>query len=129
MEVERRLVLDANILIRAVLGRRVREIIAEHAGRVAFFTAEVAMQDAWHYLPGLLEKRGVAAEPAVAVLERLGGIVHAVGEDTYSPLRRTALARIEQRDPDDWPILATAIGTGVPTWTTDRIEIYLATDE
>lgn len=142
MEVERRLVLDANILIRAVLGRRVREIIAEHAGAAAFFASEVAFEDALRYLPTLLEKRGVAAEPALTVLERLGGIVHAVGEETYSPLRRTALARIEQRDPDDWPILATAIvlqcpiwtedqdffGTGVPTWTTDRVEIYLASD-
>lgn len=78
MEVERRLVLDANILIRAVLGRRVREIIADHADAAAFFAPEVAFKDALHYLPVLLEKRGVAAVPALAVLERLSGIVHAV---------------------------------------------------
>jgi len=42
------------------------------------------------------------------------------------------LPRIEARDPDDWPILATALvldwdffGAGVPTWTTDRVELYL----
>ncbi|MCA5894378.1 hypothetical protein LEP48_13625 [Isoptericola sp. NEAU-Y5] len=53
-----------------------------------------------------------------------------------------ALARIEMRDPDDWPILAVALmlecqvwtedndffGTGVPIWTTDRVGIYLADD-
>ncbi len=55
------------------------------------------------------------------------------------PFSGSALARIEQRDPDDWPILATALalecpiwtedndffGAGVPTWTTDRVELYL----
>jgi len=50
-------------------------------------------------------------------------------------------SRIESRDPDDWPILATALalecpiwtedqdffGAGVPTWTTDRVELSLRT--
>jgi len=121
----------------------VRELIAEHTERVAFFAPDVAFQEARRYLPALLEKRGIAAEPALAVLDRIESIVHAVGEDTYSALRGAALARIEQRDPDDWPILAAAIvlqcpiwtedqdffGTGVPTWTTDRVEIYLAAGE
>ena len=33
----RAIVLDANILIRAVLGKRVRELIVDNAGRVQFF--------------------------------------------------------------------------------------------
>jgi hypothetical protein len=43
VEIQRRLVLDANILIRAVLGRRVREVILDHADRAAFFAPEVAL--------------------------------------------------------------------------------------
>lgn len=37
MAAERQLVLDANILIRAVLGRRVRQIITDHAEHASFF--------------------------------------------------------------------------------------------
>lgn len=59
------LVLDANILIRAVLGVRVRQLIQDHAGAVQFFAPDVAYQDARKYLPGLLEKRGVASEAAI----------------------------------------------------------------
>ncbi|WP_054569558.1 PIN domain-containing protein [Frankia sp. R43] len=60
MEIQRRLVLDANILIRAVLGRRVRQIILDHSERVSFFAPEVAFADARRYLPTLLEKRASA---------------------------------------------------------------------
>lgn len=52
-------VLDANILIRAVLGRRVRELIDAYAAQgVRFFAPDVAFADAEKYLPPLLKKRG-----------------------------------------------------------------------
>ena len=41
----RRLVIDANIPIRAVLGRRVRELIARHCDAVAFYdTVEIYLR-------------------------------------------------------------------------------------
>jgi len=53
------IVLDANILIRAVLGRRVRQLIDAYAGQgVRFFAPDVAFDDAEKYLPPLLKKRG-----------------------------------------------------------------------
>lgn len=52
------IVLDANILIRAVLGRRVRELILENASTVKFFAPDVAYADARKYLPALLKKAG-----------------------------------------------------------------------
>lgn len=55
------IVLDANILIRAVLGKRVRELIWEKADTVKFFAPSIAYADARKYLPALLEKRGAAA--------------------------------------------------------------------
>lgn len=142
MAAERQLVLDANILIRAVLGRRVRQIITTHAERASFFAPEVAYEDATTYLPNLLVKRHLdvaATTAALSFLESLRGTVHPVPQDAYEFLRAAALSRIESRDPDDWPILATALaldcpiwtedqdffGAGVPTWTTDRVELYL----
>ena len=53
----RRLVLDANILVRAVLGKRVKDIIATHAVNAEFFAPEVAYDDAERYLPEILTKR------------------------------------------------------------------------
>jgi len=140
---ERLLVLDANILIRAVLGRRVRQIITAHAEMASFFAPDVAYDDASTYLPTLLAKRhldDVATSAALDFLEALRGTVHPVPQDAYEPHRAAALSRIQSRDPDDWPILATALaldspiwtedqdffGAGVPTWTTDRVELYLS---
>ena len=136
----RRLVIDANILIRAVLGRRVKETITSHAEDTDFFAPEVAFDDAEEHLPAVLTKfnRAGEIESALAFLNQLRDIVAAVPEDAYLDIKAEALARI-QRDPDDWPVLAVAMlldcpiwtedndffGTGVPTWTTDRIDIYL----
>ena len=134
------IVLDANILIRAVLGRRVRELIVENADVVQFFAPDVAYADARKYLPFLLEKRGVKSEPAMAVLDALESIVRPLELGVYEGLKIQALQRIAIRDADDWPVLACAMtigcpvwtedadffGSGVATWTSDRVELYLA---
>ena len=39
---DKAIVLDANILIRAVLGQRVRQLLLEHAQNVKFFALDVA---------------------------------------------------------------------------------------
>jgi predicted nucleic acid-binding protein len=60
--------------------------------------------------------------------------------DAYQGFEQEARQRLSERDLDDWPILATALalrcpiwtedrdffGTGVATWTTDRVELFLA---
>lgn len=132
------IVLDANILIRAVLGRRVRELIFENASTVKFFAPDVAYADARKYLPALLEKRGVLGSAAMTVLDGLEGIVQAIELELYAGMQQQALQRIAIRDANDWPVLACAMtigcpvwtedadffGTGVATWTTDRVEIF-----
>jgi len=136
---DRAIVLDANILIRAVLGKRVRDLIQAHAANVKFFAPDVAYADARKYLPALLTKRGVDPVPAMLVVDALERIVHAMDMEVYGGLQQQALRRIEMRDADDWPVLACAMvlgcpiwtedadffGTGVATWTTDRIALYL----
>jgi predicted nucleic acid-binding protein len=137
---DRALVLDANILIRAVLGKRVREIIVDNADKVQFFSPDVAYVDARKYLPSLLEKRGIDSESAMAVLNALETIVRPLEFGVYAGFKTQALERIATRDADDWPVLACAMaigcpvwtedadffGTGVATWTSDRVELYLA---
>jgi predicted nucleic acid-binding protein len=132
------IVLDANILIRAVLGRRVRDLILQNADTVKFFAPAIAYADARKYLPALLEKRGVRGATALAVLDNLATIVQIVDEELYVGMQVQALQRIAMRDADDWPVLACAMsidcpvwtedtdffGTGIATWTTDRIQLY-----
>jgi predicted nucleic acid-binding protein len=136
---DRSIVLDANIMIRAVLGKRVRELIVDSADRVQFFSPDVAYADARKYLPALLEKRGIQSESAMAVLDALETIVLPLELGVYADFKVQALQRIAMRDADDWPVLACAMtiacpvwtedadffGTGVATWTTDRVELYL----
>ncbi|MGA2325667.1 MAG: PIN domain-containing protein [Bryobacteraceae bacterium] len=52
----RALVVDANILVRAVLGKRVREVMEAHAGNVSFFIPEVAYCEAEEHLAALVVK-------------------------------------------------------------------------
>lgn len=134
------IVLDANILIRAVLGQRVRQLLLEHAATVKFFSPDVAYADARKYLPALLEKRGVNSAAALRVLDTLEAMVLPLEFDLYAGLQHQALQRIAMRDADDWPVLACAMtlgcpvwtedadffGTGVATWTSDRVVLYLA---
>ena len=134
------IVLDANILIRAVLGKRVRELIFGNLQTVKFFAPDIAYADARKYLPALLKKRGVDATAAVLVLDRLEGIVQSIDVELYDGMQLQALQRIAARDADDWPVLACAMtlgcpvwtedadffGTGVATWTSDRVELYFA---
>jgi len=90
VEIQRRLVLDANILVRAVLGRRVRQIITDHTDRVAFFAPAAAYADARKHLPTLLDKRFRDAEAvatALVVLDRIEAVVHSVAEETYATQR------------------------------------------
>ncbi len=56
----KRLVLDANILIRAVLGARVRSLIELYCERVAFFVAEAGFEEAEDYLAEIAPARGIA---------------------------------------------------------------------
>lgn len=133
------IVLDANILIRAVLGRRVRQLIDTYAALgVRFFAPDLAFADAEKYLPPLLKKRAKPDDVAEA-LGYLRGIIEPVTPEIYAVFESEARLRLRGRDEDDWPVLASALGlacgvwtedadffgTGIEAWTTSRIEIFL----
>lgn len=133
------IVLDANILIRAVLGRRVRELIDTYAAQgVRFFAPDTAFADAEKYLPPLLKKKGKPNDLSAA-LGYLRGLIEPIGPDVYAVFESEARLRLRGRDETDWPVLACALGlacglwtedadffgTGIAVWTTSRIEIFL----
>ncbi|MEY3828139.1 MAG: hypothetical protein RLZZ148_2967 [Cyanobacteriota bacterium] len=93
-----------------------------------FLTPDVCLDDAEEYIPKIAASKGLDL-----VLVREG----------FERYQSEAIKRIKQRDIDDWPILATALlfncpiwtedqdffGTGVPTWTSDRVHLYFHSEE
>ncbi|MGO9318165.1 MAG: PIN domain-containing protein [Terracidiphilus sp.] len=134
------IVLDANILIRAVMGRRVRQLLEEYTSReVRFYAPDVAYADAEKYLPSLLRKRGKSDADVLSSLQYLQHLVEPVDREFYSAFEDESRQRLRGRDESDWPVLATALalscpiwtedadffGTGIAIWTSSRVEIYL----
>ncbi len=133
------IVIDANILVRAVLGERVRNLITEHHQAVEFFIPDVCVADARKYLPILFEKRKLRSDMAIDLLDKILTLLSIVDIDLYEQNQSEAKERMKHRDLDDWPIVATALtldcpiwtedkdffGSGMPTWTTDRIHLFL----
>ncbi len=134
------LVLDANILIRAVLGNRVKKILLDSHHIVDFFIPDVCIADAKKYLPILFKKRSASPELGLQILSDLQCLLQVIDKSIYQEHIIEAQQRIRNRDLDDWPIVATALtfncsiwtedqdffGTGIPIWTTDRIHIFLS---
>jgi len=98
--------------VRAVLGRRVREVIETYAGQVSFFVPEVAYAEAGEHLPVLVGKHGGDLVKALRFLRSLIGLVELIGSEVYGDFERDARERLGERDPDDWPILASALAIG-----------------
>ncbi len=133
------LVLDANILIRAVLGSRVLFLLRQYVQYIEFRAPDTAFQEARERLPEILERRRLPVAPPLSMLDLVGGLVQTVEVQTYEPIESVARQRIASRDEDDWPVVGSALalncpiwtedsdffGCGVATWTTDRVELFL----
>ena len=115
----RALVLDANILIGAVLGNRVRRILQTHADNISFFVPESAYAEAEEHLAALVVKRGGDPAKGLASLRAMAAIGTIVTRDIYGDFEAEARKRLGARDPEDWPILAAALALGCPIWTED----------
>ena len=93
--------------------------------------------DAEKYLPNLFIKHGLDWNIGNDVLVRLPALVQRIEFDVYGKFEVQAKRRI--RDVHDWPVLATALaldcpvwtedkdffGSGVATWTTGTVMMYL----
>jgi PIN domain len=74
------LVLDANILIRAVFGQRVRQILETYEGVAGFWSPDACFHDARKYIPDLSACRGFDASIGLSVLEKIGRIVESADQ-------------------------------------------------
>ncbi len=92
------LVLDANILIRAVPGKKVRTLLEQYSASVCFFTPDVCFEDAEKYLPSIFEKRNLPPQPAFEVLARVSRIVQTIDPAIYDAYIMEAKQCIAVRD-------------------------------
>jgi predicted nucleic acid-binding protein len=134
----KRVVLDANILVRAVFGVRVRSLLEQYEDFVGFYTPDVCLDDARRYLPLISAARGLDVAAGLSVLDQLILLVEVVDRSLYEEYESSARERMI-RDVADWPVVATSLlldcpvwtedqdffGSGIATWTTNRIELYL----
>lgn len=133
------LVLDANILLRAVFGQRVRQILESYEEDARFYTPDICFRDAQRYIPVISKDRKFKPDLGLSVLDQIGNVVEQVDRSLYEDYEGIARGRIGLRDPEDWPVVATALmlalpiwtedqdffGSGIAIWTTDRVELYL----
>ena len=132
MTFHKKAVLDANIAIRAVFGVRVRHMLSTYSEIVSFHIPDICVEEARKSVPPIAERRNT--DPAIA-----GALLEEVDRNLYEAYETSSRKRIAARDPNDWPILATALlldcpiwtedkdffGSGVATWTTANVELYL----
>ncbi|MEL7520787.1 MAG: PIN domain-containing protein, partial [Cyanobacteria bacterium J06553_1] len=88
----------------------------------------------------IFKKKNLEAGDAIDALDKLMLLVNTVESSAYGAYEIEAKQRIEIRDVDDWPVVAVALmlncpvwtedadffGTGIATWTSDRVHLYLA---
>jgi acetyl-CoA acetyltransferase family protein len=94
-------------------------LIEAHAATVSFFVPEFALAEAEEHLAVLVKRRNGDPEKALALLRALASLVEVIRFEIYGLFESEARARLGKRDPDDWPILATALAVNCPIWTED----------
>lgn len=132
--------LDANILIRAVLGSKVSFLLQKYFDQVLLVTPDSAFVEAETHLPRLLGYRAIPVAHGMAILDSVRNFVKVIQLPDYADFENVARQRLDGRDPHDWPMVAAALtlecpiwtedrdffGCGVATWTSDRVELFLS---
>jgi predicted nucleic acid-binding protein len=117
------IVLDANILIRAVLGIRTFSLIAEYSDQILFCTPQNCYNEVGFHIPNIAHKRHLNSaqeQEALDTLNNLKQIVTEIEENIYENFKQEALNRICDRDQKDWSIVALALAFRCPIWTEDQ---------
>lgn len=131
-----RLIVDANIVLSAILGRRGKVGRAIQAG-LDLVIPEPQLEEAARVLD---RKLGIGATLAREQVGMTLVGVDVIGVASFESARDAALARLGPRGKPDWPVLAAALvldadiwsddrdffGVGVAVWWRDTIHIAIA---
>lgn len=108
------LVLDANILMRAVLGKRARALLGKYGERIDLIAPDVAFDEARRQLPQVIEHRKLRQEPFMEYFASLADVVRTVELESYAAFETIARQRLARRDENDWPILGSGARDALP---------------
>jgi len=136
------IVLDTNILIRAILAERVPNLLDKYHYNCSFVTPASCYDELNEHLPKILQKRDLPLDSFLNAIEKLTKVVISIDQEIYSEYEYDAKRRIEARDIKDWTIVALALslnspiwtedqdffGIGIATWNTRNVEIYLSSN-
>jgi rRNA-processing protein FCF1 len=78
------IVLDTNILIRAVLGERVPNLLEKYSPICSFVTPATCYDELNHHLPKILQKRNLSLQPFLNAIAKLIKVVALLSEEIYS---------------------------------------------
>jgi len=134
------LVLDANIMLRAGFGKRVRKRIERYGETVSFCSPDVCFEEARKYISPVAERKQVPLSTALHVFDEVTCNIRLVEMGLHGQHEYAARERIISRDIKDWPVVATCLlldcpvwtedqdffGSGISTWTTNNVKIYLS---
>ncbi len=110
------LILDANVLVSAILGRS-DVLIREVADRGMELTAtHAAIEESSRVLVRLGKSPPVASQDLI----NLARFVRQLAPDVYTPHEQSARARLHPRAQPDWPTLAAARALETGIWSNDR---------
>jgi predicted nucleic acid-binding protein len=139
-----RLVVDTSVLVGELLRARGRDRLGDD--RLELFLPERMWSETQVELPRRIDRfvRRRKLDPEVGheltamCLQAIDANLVVLDEAVYAALEDEARAR-SLRDPNDWPVVASALalaagvwtndndflGTGVPTWTTETLQAWL----
>jgi len=110
------LILDANVLVSAALGRS-RELIEATATRGIELLLPIEQR---REAVSVLIRLGGSPESVERSLTFAADIVGLLEPEVYTPFEPPARARLGPRGQSDWPVLPTAIALDADIWSNDR---------
>lgn len=127
-----RMIVDANILVSAILGRAVRLRQAIDQG-LQLMIPDVQLLETVNVLT---HKLGYEVSEARLAVEAMASRMTVINTGSLDTVEADARARLQPRGQPDWPVLASAMlldahiwskdrdffGVGVPVWSNDNIK-------
>ncbi|MFM8008768.1 MAG: PIN domain-containing protein, partial [Dolichospermum sp.] len=111
------IVLDTNILIRAILAERVPNLLDKYNYNCSFVTPACCYDELNEHLPKILQKRDLPLDPFLNAIKNLTKVVIPIADEIYSEYEYDAKRRIQERDIKDWTIVALSLSLNCPIWT------------
>jgi predicted nucleic acid-binding protein len=110
------MIVDANVLVSAVLGSAVRLREAKARG-LQLLVPEAQLSETVRVLVRIL---GADLEAARAAVDAVAGRLTVLNMESLALFETQASARLEVRGKPDWPVLAAALMLDAHIWTNDR---------